>query len=359
MEFRRATRKQLKVKVGLMGTAGTGKSWTALSIAEALGSKIAVIDSERGRAEAYAGEFEFDHLPLPDHSPETYIAALGLTVDGGYDVVVIDGLSQEWVGRDGILSSVDRFGGWKDATPRHDAFVEAVFRLPKHVIATMRAKTQYQVEEIERDGRKRQEITKLGVGPVQRDNLEYEFDLLGMMELDHSIRLHKSVIALLPSGMRLEPGESPRALGREIAHGIRDWINRGEPVAEAEEAGEEKISWLYYLLEREGFGQEQIETRFRKRRLELGALTDTYVDEVARGSLERLAGRGESEEKLRREYSAKIAATADEKPQDDQPDAGEAPEPPEPEPEPTPADDDGKLPLPAVPAAARVHDEAP
>src|SRR5262245_35776343 len=110
MEFKPATRRQLKVKIGLMGTAGTGKTWNALAIAEALAPNgaVAVIDSERGRAEAYAGDFVFDHLRLPGYSPETYIEALSLANDGGYDVIVVDSISHEWMGKDGILSSVDR-----------------------------------------------------------------------------------------------------------------------------------------------------------------------------------------------------------------------------------------------------------
>lgn len=297
MQFKPATRKQLKVKAGLMGTAGTGKTWNALAIAEALAGrdgKIAVIDSERGRAEAYAGDFKFEHLVLPNYSPETYIEALALANDSGFDVIIVDGISHEWVGRDGVLSSVDRFGGWKEATPRHDNFVDALFRLPRNVIATMRAKTQYQVEEVEKPGGgKKQEITKLGVGPVQRDNLEYEFDLLGMCELDHSIRLHKSVIASLPSGSVLGPGEAsnPRALGREIAWAIREWVNAGEEVVVPVEADENEVKYLRALLAEEGFDAQVIDGQFKKRRLELGALTPEYVTSQQELAEERLTAK--------------------------------------------------------------------
>lgn len=295
MEFKPATRRQLKVKIGLMGTAGTGKTWQALVIAEALAGpkgKIAVIDSERGRAEAYAGDFTFDHLKLPNYAPETYIEALALANDEGYDVIVPDSISHEWMGRDGILSSVDRFGGWKEATPRHDEFVETLFRLPRHVICTIRAKTQYQVQEVPRDGGgTKQEITKLGVGPVQRDSIEYEFDLLGMLELDHTMRLHKSVISSLPSGMILQPGENPRQLGREIAFAVSEWVNEGEAVAVPEEADEKEIAYLRALLQAEGFDDTLIDAQFKKRRLELGALTAEYVQAQAGLAVERLTAK--------------------------------------------------------------------
>jgi hypothetical protein len=284
------------VKLGLMGTAGTGKTWNALAIAAALAGdgKVAVIDSERGRAEAYAGDFKFDYLRLSSYSPETYIEALALANDEGYDVIVVDSISHEWQGKDGILASVDRFGGWKEATPRHDAFVDSLFRLPRNVIVTIRAKTQYLVEETPReDGRGvRQQITKLGVGPVQRDNLEYEFDLLGMCELDHSIRLHKSVISSLPSGQVLTPGDNPRALGREIAFAVKEWIERGEAVEEPVEAPQYEIAFLRSLLLEEGFDEAMIESQFKKRRLELGALTPEYVKEMQMASEQRLTAKG-------------------------------------------------------------------
>jgi hypothetical protein len=318
MKFKPATRRQLKVKAGLMGTAGTGKTWTALSIAEAMAGKdggIAVIDSERGRAEAYAGDFKFDHLPIPSYSPETYIEALALANDTGYDVIVVDGISPEWQGRDGILSSVDRFGGWKEATPRHDSFVESLFRLPRHVIVTMRAKTQYSVSEVPREsGGFKQEIVKLGVGPVQRDNLEYEFDLLGMMELDHSMRLHKSVIASLPSGTLLTAeADNPRALGRQIAFAIREWVETGEAVETPQEADPGDVAYLRTLLREEGFDDALIDTQFRKRRLELGALTSSYVAEQITLSVIRLAEKGLDVDKLQ-QLQPKEAADGPEKP---------------------------------------------
>lgn len=311
MKFEPAVRKQMKVKVGLMGTAGTGKTWNALSIATAMVApdqgKIALIDSERGRGTAYAGDFAFEHLKLPDTKPETYVKALSLANDDGFDVVIVDSISHEWAGKDGILNSVDRFGGWKEATPRHDGFIDAIFSLPRHVICTMRAKTQYQVAEVPRpDGRgTKQEITKLGIGPVQRDNVEYEFDLLGLLELDHSIRLHKSIIAALPSGTVLESGDDPRMLGRLLAHEILRWVNEGEPVPVPRDANENEIKALRALLLAEGYDAAKIDEVFARRRLELGALTEKYVRETVKQSAKRLEDRGEDVEKILKPFLKK------------------------------------------------------
>jgi hypothetical protein len=259
--------------------------------------------------EAYAGDFRFDHMKLPGYSPETYIEALSVANDEGYDVIVVDGISHEWMGKDGILSSVDRFGGWKEATPRHDDFVEALFRLPRNVIATMRAKTQYSVSEVPRDsGGTRQVIEKLGVGPVQRDNLEYEFDLLGMLELDHTLTLHKSIIASLPSGSVLGSGDNPRALGREIAYAVKEWIETGEEVPVPVEAPEGDVLWLRRLLDEEGFDEGKIDARFKARRLELGALTPEYVREQVDLAEKRLGQKGVEVEPLRAAFEGRGGA---------------------------------------------------
>lgn len=304
MQFQKAVRKQLKVKIGFMGTAGTGKTLNALSTATSLGERIAVIDSERGRAEAYAGDFEFDHLKLADTKPETYIGALALANERAYDVIVVDSISHEWAGKEGVLASVDRFGGWKEATPRHDAFIDALFAVPRHVICTMRAKTQYLVAEVDRaDGRgKRQDITKLGLGPIQRDNVEYEFDLLGMLDLEHSLRLHKSVITGLPSGTLIEAGDDMRALGRYLADSVLAWVNEGEPVPAPVEADELSIESLRLLLTMEGFTEDKIDTVWAQRRLELGALTSKYVDEQLQQSAARLRAKGKNPEQALTEF---------------------------------------------------------
>jgi len=308
LQIKPAVRTHLKVKIGFMGTAGTGKTLNALSLATSLGERVVGIDSERGRMVAYAGDFKFDHLKLPNDSPETYVAAIELANDEEYDVIIVDSISHEWAGKEGVLASVDRFGGWKAATPRHDEFIDTLFRVPRNVICTMRAKTHYTQEEVTQSGGgKKQEVIKLGVGPIQRDNVEYEFDLLGMFDLDHTLRLHKSVIRGLHSGDLIDPGDDPGFLGRFLAERILSWVNEGEPPAPIEAASEREVGMLRALLRREGFSPDTIDETFRKRRLELGALTPEYVSEQTEKSLERLRQRGLATEDI-----------------DDQEEAGEA-----------------------------------
>ena len=270
MAFRKATRKQVKFKGALIGPSGSGKTWSALAIGTSLGGKVAVIDTEAGSAERYAGDFDFDHDVLTDFSPESYVEKLQEAHAEGYDVIIVDSLSHEW-GR--LLHDVDRFGGWKEATPRHDRFVQSLVKVPCHLIATIRAKTMYDVSEVPRgDGRgMRQEIVKLGLGPIQRDNVEYEFDLVGMMDLDNTLRVVKSRISPIPTGSLIDKP------GAELAGVLLNWLNEGEEVKPPEEATPESIVALVKLLMEEGYPQETIDARMRQRKLEMGAITPEYV----------------------------------------------------------------------------------
>jgi len=183
LEFKPASREQVLLRMALIGPAGSGKTLGALRIASALGGTVAVIDTEKERAKLYADRFDFLHAKLVDHSPEAYRDAVRQAAELA-DVVVVDSFSHEWLE---ILTQADKFGDWKTLTPRHREFVEAMTDVPAHLIVTMRAKMKYGVEEVEVPGRDkpRQIITRLGVGPVQREGVEYEFDVIGYLDTEH------------------------------------------------------------------------------------------------------------------------------------------------------------------------------
>ncbi|RYG72510.1 AAA family ATPase, partial [bacterium] len=76
MTFQKATKKSARLRMALIGVAGAGKTYTALSIASYLGKKVAVLDTERGSASKYSDIFEFDVLEPETFSPKTYIDAI-------------------------------------------------------------------------------------------------------------------------------------------------------------------------------------------------------------------------------------------------------------------------------------------
>ena len=99
--FKKAKREQIWLKVLFAGASGSGKTYTALRVATGIakktGGKVAAIDTENGRIRYYANEFDFDDLQLEmPYSPEKYIEAIDMAIDGGYDVLIIDSITHEW-----------------------------------------------------------------------------------------------------------------------------------------------------------------------------------------------------------------------------------------------------------------------
>lgn len=229
LQFKKAVKHKLKARVALDGPAGAGKTMSALKIASALvpGGRIAVIDTERASASRYANLFDFDVLELETFSPQLYVEAIQAAVRHKYDVIIVDSLSHAWSGKDGALDKVDgKFGGWRNVTPMHNALVDALLTAPAHVFVTMRTKTEYLVtEEDNGNGRKKQKVERIGLKPIQRDGTEYEFDVVGDMNLDNLLSISKTRCPALKGRTFLCPGE-------DVAKILGSWLEDGETQAE-------------------------------------------------------------------------------------------------------------------------------
>lgn len=191
MSFKKAERKLAKLRLGICGPSGSGKTWSSLLLATGISNKIALLDTER-RGHLYAKDFDFDieELDAP-YSPDRYIERIRAAEKEGYEVLIIDSLSHAWVGEGGVLSIVDKASsnggnnftnGWKTATPKQNALVDTIITCKMHVIVTMRSKTEY-VLEPNHNGK--MAPRKLGLAPVQRDGLEYEFTMF--MDMNEKI----------------------------------------------------------------------------------------------------------------------------------------------------------------------------
>ena len=235
-QFKKATKAQSRARISFIGVSGSGKTMSALIVAIFLGKRVAVIDSERGSASKYAGKkmadgttLDFDVLELESFSPRTYVEAMRAAAEAGYDVIVIDSLSHAWMGKDGALEMVDNaqranrggnsFTAWRNVTPEHNALVDAMLQSPCHIIATMRAKTEYVLEE---DGKGKKVPRKIGMAPVQRDGLEYEFDVVGDIDLDHVLTISKSRCDEIADKAFRKPG-------RQFAETLKAWLSDGTP----------------------------------------------------------------------------------------------------------------------------------
>lgn len=226
--FAPAVKEQEKARIALDGPSGSGKTWSSLAIAQGLGQRVAVIDTEKGSASKYAGDFAFHTLKLYSYDPRDLPKALAAAAAAEFDVVIVDSLSHFWMGTNGLLAQVDRitrqsasknsWSAWKDANPMEQDMIDALLTYPGHVIVTMRTKTEWVVTE---DERGKKTPTKIGTKPVQRDGIEYEFDLVGDLDLSNTLAISKTRISTLHGSVIQRPGA---ALGQQI----REWLDDGE-----------------------------------------------------------------------------------------------------------------------------------
>lgn len=232
--FTRATKKQAKLRMAIDGPSGSGKTYTSLKLAERLGHRIALIDTERGSASKYADEFEFDVLELESFSPRQYVEGINAAAQAGYEVLIIDSLSHAWTGKGGVLEEHDKavarqktansFTAWRDVTPMHNALIDAILQAPMHVIATMRSKTEY----IQTTDNGKTVVKKVGLAPVQRDGVEYEFDIVADMDNDNTLVVTKSRCKKLSGAVIAKPDG---ALGDTIKQWLSDGATPMQPTA--------------------------------------------------------------------------------------------------------------------------------
>lgn len=233
--FTKAVKRAAKLRMALSGPSGAGKTYTALMLARELakGGSVAVIDTERGSASKYADLFDFDVLELDSFAPQKYIEAIRAAAAEGYAVVVIDSLSHAWNGTGGILEQVEQIGkrkyngnsfkAWGDIKPIENALIEAITGTPLHILATMRSKTEYVVEQNERG---KATPRKVGTAPIQRDGFEYEFDVFGEMTPDNELIIQKTRCPALTGQVIAKPGKA-------LADTLATWLNGAAPVAPA------------------------------------------------------------------------------------------------------------------------------
>lgn len=244
--FKKAERKQAKLRLALTGPSGAGKTFSALKLAKGIGGRIAVIDTERGSASLYADIADFDTLELQaPFSPESYIEAIAEAQSAGYDVLVIDSLTHEWNGKGGVLEIHDvvtrtrtkgnSYTAWGEVTPRHNAFIDAILQADLHVICTMRSKSDFVLTENDRG---KQVPKKVGLAPIQRDGLEYEFTVVLDIDKDGNFAV--------ASKDRTRLFDLPVTVSEKDGERLRHWLMSGKSV---EDQIEEEVAALKQKLQ--------------------------------------------------------------------------------------------------------------
>ncbi len=235
MEFRKAEKRKAKLRLGITGAAGSGKTYGALLIAKGLGGKTVLLDTENGSGDLYAALFDYDVGTIgAPYTIDKYIEGIKQAESLGYEIIIIDSLSHAWAGEGGLLEQVDNIAAgsrsgnsyiaWRQVTPQHNKLIETMLNSPCHIIATMRSKTEYVIVENDK-GRK--EPRKVGLAPVQREGMDYEFGVVFDLGQNHMAAVSKDRTSLF-DGKTFQ-------LSEQIGETLKQWLESGVDLRQRKE----------------------------------------------------------------------------------------------------------------------------
>lgn len=234
IQFQKAVREQVRLRLAIYGPAGAGKTASALRIAHGISGRIAFIDTENYSASRYADglnyaggfvPFSFDVVSLTKPTIEHYVEAIQSAENAGYNILIIDSLSHGW---QELLEEIDRiaktkyrgnsWSAWSDGTPKQKSLIKTITQSGMHIIATMRSKTEWETGKDEKTGKSKP--VRIGLAPEQGKGIEYEFDML--MEINDS---HYATIIKDRSGkfQDMEIHCPDEKFGEELA----EWLTQG------------------------------------------------------------------------------------------------------------------------------------
>jgi len=246
--FTRAQKQQTKARIVLAGPGGSGKTKSALLLAFGLtgrNGKIAVLDTEHGSAKLQGdlGEFDVKEMQKP-FTVGKYLSVIEAAENLGYDVLIIDSGSHAWAGEGGILEQVDKLSSkgnkseaWSMVQPQHYELVEAMLRSPLHIILTLRTKTEYLVT----DNNGRLTPKKVGLAPVQREGLDYDFNVVfDLDQVSHVALCTKDRTGLFDGFAEVLDESHGHALKKWLEEGVNQalspTVEEEQPAAQPEQA---------------------------------------------------------------------------------------------------------------------------
>lgn len=234
IQFTKASKKKAKLRLGIMGASGSGKTLGALKVAKGIASsmdKVFVIDTEHGSADLYsdarhglAGYNTFT-MSAP-FAPLRYVEAINAAHQAGAEVIIVDSASHAWEGEGGSLDQVDKKGGngftaWKEVTPQHRTMVEALLQIDSHIICTLRSKQEYVLEEqVNRNGKTVQVPVRKGMAPIMRAGFEYEMTVFIDVREDHHAQATKDRTSTLDGKLF--------QLSEQVGADLKRWLDSGE-----------------------------------------------------------------------------------------------------------------------------------
>lgn len=222
MELRQSQRKKAKIKMALQAPSGAGKTMSAILLAKGLCngdlSRVVVIDTENGSADLYAHLGNYNVISLkPPFTPQQYVEAINVCEKAGMEVIIIDSISHCWDYLLDYHSSLagNSFTNWAKIKPLEKSFMDKILQCDAHVIATMRTKQDYVLNQ--KDGKFIPE--KVGLKAVQRDGVDFEFTLVLDIDIKHYATASKDRTSLFMDKPEFK-------ITPEIGIKILEWCNQ-------------------------------------------------------------------------------------------------------------------------------------
>jgi hypothetical protein len=191
--FRKAKAEQAALKIALYGPPGSGKTFTALLLAEGLarrdGKRIAFVDTERGTdfyckavAERAVHPEAFDFDAIYTRSLMEVLKEVRALDPAQYSVVVIDSITHLWeaaksayVGKQTKIGTIP-FQAWNHIKKPYKDLLATLLSSPMHVFILGRQGTEYATDE-ETD-----ELKSVGLKMKAEGETAYEPHILLRME---------------------------------------------------------------------------------------------------------------------------------------------------------------------------------
>ena len=236
---KKAKRTRRPWKVSAEGVSGGGKTFSMLRLAydmrrNGIGKNIVVFDTENESAALYAGQvvdgerWDFMHVDMPHdkRNPAGFAEAYDWAVSQGYDIIIFDSLSHAWHGALELVDQMSRGGdkmrAWANMSPQQRQMIQVLTDPRAHCLVTMRVKTDFQ--ETEGPGGKKR-MQKVGLKADQRDNTEYEFDMVLRFEAGNECHVEKV------RGCSEMNGRAVNKPGPAFWKPLLDWWKSGDDAA--------------------------------------------------------------------------------------------------------------------------------
>lgn len=229
-----ARREGAKVVIGLAGTSGSGKTYTALLLAFGLakrnGKKLGFLDTENRRGRLYAdvlgAPFLIGDLVAP-FSPSRYIEAIKAFEDAGCEVLIIDSGTHEWEGVGGCEDIANdgnpKFPRWNKAKSEHKRFMNALLQSSMHIVICFRAREKVKIEKGERG---ENVVIPLGLQPITEKNVMFEMTASLMMDQEGK----RQDVLKCPAALRDHLGRGSGYIGIADGEAVRAWIDGAAPI---------------------------------------------------------------------------------------------------------------------------------